>query len=158
MAEQASVQPDSASAPPPSADRWYCGTCGSPGAYPVGGRLGAFTSFDPRYTTGYCDTCSDPNPTKPRKNPRPTTQIILESAFDPTRFRVAKDKEKLGNLVRAIASKEHVQLTDLECWTLCDLWDRYGYPGYEPNESIRKGAAKYTQGLSAAGKDKKRKR
>jgi hypothetical protein len=136
---------------------WVCTACGSDGGQPVGGGVfGAFAQLDARYTEGYCDVCSVANPSKPRKTPRPTNQLIRADLFDHEAFVIRKEKEKLGKLVRLVASGgSNIQLTDAECYTIVTLFGKYGWPGYEPSESIVKGAAKYSTPPPA---DKKTKR
>lgn len=141
---------------------WVCTNCGSEGAAPISHEVfGSFTQFDKRYTMGYCDTCSDPNPKKPRKTPRPTHRIVLLSAFNREEFERRKDMERLGALVRQVSnSGSNVQLAEQDAIALVSLFDQYGYAGFRMPESIRDGVEKHLERASVreAAKPKKVKR
>lgn len=133
-----------------SAPGWVCATCGRAGAQALPG----YTSFDPRYTTGYCDSCTDPHPDRPRKYPRPTSPLVIETAFDAVAFAQAREKAKLKTLVAALANgKATISLSDVQCHTLVTLFDKYGFPGVHIPPSVREASEKYAKSIAKpAGK------
>ena len=142
---------------------WVCTNCGSSGAHPIENKLGSFTQFDDRYTTGYCDVCSVANPEKPRKTPRPTHTLIKADHFDHDKFVTTKEKAELANLVRAFAGGgSSIQMSDQQTFRLVTLYDKYGAPGFIIQPWVRAAAEKYasTQQESKAmtGHNKKRRR
>lgn len=123
------------------APEWTCADCGTPGAKPLGGdKIGSFTTFDSRYTTGYCDTCSVPFPKTPRKTPRKISRLVRSDAFDRERFTVEREKAQLKELVQLFAAgKDKVQLTEKQSVDLIRLVDKYGSPGFVLPDSVRQG-------------------
>ena len=125
----------------PSGPEWVCTNCGSPGGQPIPAR----PSLDPRYAIGYCNTCSKDSPE--RKTPRPTNQLVHIENFNRQRWQVDKDTKELKALVQEFAAgKDKVRLTGPQVVRLIELFDRYGFPGFVPNEALRADAADYLQG------------
>ncbi len=126
---------------------WVCSKCGSPGATPIPGML----QFDPRYTTGYCDTCSDPHPKKPRKTPRPVSPLVRADAFDRDAWTTRREKEELTGLVKDwnVGLRPDGKggtmnsMPEAQVIRLVYLYDRHGAPGFHLPESARDGADKY---------------
>ena len=123
---------------------WTCTNCGSDGGHPIENKLGSFTQFDPRYTTGYCDVCTTANPDKPRKTARPTNQMIQSEHFNREKFTEKKERDKLTQLVKAFsAGGSHVQMSDPDIYQLATLAEKYGSPGFAVQPATRAAAEKY---------------
>lgn len=121
---------------------WVCSKCASPGGEPQPG----FLQMDPRYATGYCNTCTDPNPKKPRKTPRPVSRLVRGDVFDRDRWQEKVEKEQLRVLVQEFArGKDHVQMLEQDVVRLVTLYDKHGVPGFHLPESTRDAVTKYTE-------------
>jgi hypothetical protein len=117
---------------------WTCADCGTPGAKPVEGAFGSFSTFDPRYTTGYCDACTVPFPKTPRKTPRKMSRLVRSDVFDPAAFEAQQEKAKLKGLIQLFAAgRDKVQVTDAQARDLIRLIDKYGSPGFHLPDHVR---------------------
>ncbi len=134
---------------------WVCTKCGSAGAHPLPG----FTQLDDRYTTGYCDVCTVAVPDKPRKGPRPTSELIAAAHFDRAAFTEHSEKVTLAKLVHKYANgKANVSMSDRECWMLVSLFDKWGAPGFGVTDSLRKVADQYAGAMAPKKKSPVRSR
>lgn len=118
---------------------WVCADCGTPGAHPIEHEeFGTFAKFDERYTTGYCDACTVPNPKTPRKGPRRTSRLIRADVFDRQAFVTRKEKDRLRELVQFFSrGQDHVELTDKQVVDLVTLYDKHGAPGFYLPDWVR---------------------
>lgn len=124
---------------------WVCSDCGGDRAKPIEDpKFGRMTQFDDRYNVGYCDDCNDPNPTKPRKTPRPTHPLVRADVFDRAKWEEKREREKLKTLIQMFAAgKDKVQMSDIEVERLVTLYDKYQPPGFVVPGSIREAADAY---------------
>lgn len=113
--------------------KWVCSKCGSTDTDPQFGAL-----MDPRYAVGYCNSCTDPDPPKPRKTPRPKADLVREDAFDRAAFEVRRDRERLKELIHKYGTGIKDDLTMNQLVDLIELYDMYGSPGWSPTAGLRK--------------------
>jgi len=107
---------------------WVCTKCGNV-AHPIESKFGSFTTYHEGFTTGYCDTCTVPNPKTPRKRPRLVSQLIDSRRFNREKWEEQKERAELAKLIHT-ASAPRVTLSDHEITRLVTLGDKYGTPGF----------------------------
>lgn len=116
--------------------RFVCVGCGNEGPRPPG-----FTQMDDRYAVGFCNVCTD---SKPRKTARPKSQFIRADLFDHARWVEQRERATLKKHVMSVGAPGGLRLmSDRAIWESVTFFDKYGYPGWEPNAETRTFANDY---------------